>query len=155
MLDPRVPTIGAWINYGLGSLSDSLPQFINLTNLSFPIYSFTGSGGPLLAQLCQSSSKLQSLTLSPRRSGVAHAQVIPDGEQDRCTELIAALQPVSASLVDLSLALDDSSTLGSAAGLRRAGRDQEFLPRIDAQLRGIPAAATVYAAGHSLEWHGA
>ncbi len=30
MLDPRVPTIGAWINYGLGSLSDNLPQFINI-----------------------------------------------------------------------------------------------------------------------------
>ena len=28
MLDPRVPTIGAWIHYGLGSLNDSLPQFI-------------------------------------------------------------------------------------------------------------------------------
>ncbi|MCO8125205.1 DUF1501 domain-containing protein [Stieleria sp. TO1_6] len=28
MLDPRVPTIGAWINYGLGSLNDNLPQFI-------------------------------------------------------------------------------------------------------------------------------
>lgn len=30
MLDPRVPTIGAWINYGLSPLSDSLPQFINV-----------------------------------------------------------------------------------------------------------------------------
>jgi hypothetical protein len=30
MLDPRVPTIGAWLNYGLGSLSDNLPQFINI-----------------------------------------------------------------------------------------------------------------------------
>ncbi|TWU51228.1 DUF1501 domain-containing protein [Rubripirellula reticaptiva] len=30
MLDPRAPTIGAWINYGLGSLSDNLPQFINI-----------------------------------------------------------------------------------------------------------------------------
>lgn len=30
MLDPRVPTIGAWINYGLGSLSENLPQFINI-----------------------------------------------------------------------------------------------------------------------------
>ena len=29
-LDPRVPTIGAWVNYGLGSLSDNLPQFINI-----------------------------------------------------------------------------------------------------------------------------
>ncbi|MBT6721750.1 MAG: DUF1501 domain-containing protein, partial [Planctomycetaceae bacterium] len=29
-LDPRVPTIGAWINYGLGSLSHNLPQFINI-----------------------------------------------------------------------------------------------------------------------------
>lgn len=30
MLDPRAPTIGAWLNYGLGSLSDNLPQFINI-----------------------------------------------------------------------------------------------------------------------------
>jgi hypothetical protein len=30
MLDPRVPTIGAWINYGLGSLNDNLPQFISM-----------------------------------------------------------------------------------------------------------------------------
>ncbi len=30
MLDERVPTIGAWINYGLGSLNDSLPQFIDM-----------------------------------------------------------------------------------------------------------------------------
>lgn len=30
MLDVRVPTIGAWVNYGLGSLNDSLPQFINM-----------------------------------------------------------------------------------------------------------------------------
>jgi hypothetical protein len=30
MLDPRVPTIGAWINYGLGSLNKNLPQFIGM-----------------------------------------------------------------------------------------------------------------------------
>jgi hypothetical protein len=30
MLDPRAPTIGAWINYGLGSLNDNLPQFISM-----------------------------------------------------------------------------------------------------------------------------
>ena len=30
MLDPRVPTIGAWVTYGLGSLSENLPQFINI-----------------------------------------------------------------------------------------------------------------------------
>ncbi len=30
MLEGRVPTIGAWINYGLGSLNDNLPQFINM-----------------------------------------------------------------------------------------------------------------------------
>lgn len=29
-LDPRVPTIGAWINYGLNPLSQDLPQFINV-----------------------------------------------------------------------------------------------------------------------------
>jgi len=30
MLDPRVPTIGAWVNYGLGTLNENLPQFINI-----------------------------------------------------------------------------------------------------------------------------
>ena len=30
MLDERVPTVGAWINYGLGSLNQNLPQFINM-----------------------------------------------------------------------------------------------------------------------------
>ena len=30
MLDERVPTIGAWVNYGLGTLNDNLPQFINM-----------------------------------------------------------------------------------------------------------------------------
>ena len=30
MLDPRVPTIGAWVNWGLGTLNDYLPQFIGM-----------------------------------------------------------------------------------------------------------------------------
>ncbi len=29
-LDGRHPTIGAWVNYGLGSLNQNLPQFINM-----------------------------------------------------------------------------------------------------------------------------
>lgn len=30
MLDPRVPTLGAWVNYGLGSLNQNMPQFITM-----------------------------------------------------------------------------------------------------------------------------
>ncbi len=30
MLDPRVPTIGAWVHYGLGTLNQNLPQFISM-----------------------------------------------------------------------------------------------------------------------------
>lgn len=30
MLDERVPTIGAWVHYGLGSLNRNLPQFVNI-----------------------------------------------------------------------------------------------------------------------------
>ena len=30
MLEPRVPTIGAWVTYGLGSMSDNLPSFVNM-----------------------------------------------------------------------------------------------------------------------------
>ena len=29
-LDGRFPTIGAWVNYGLGTLNDNLPQFITM-----------------------------------------------------------------------------------------------------------------------------
>jgi len=28
MLDPRVPTVGAWVTWGLGTLNENLPQFI-------------------------------------------------------------------------------------------------------------------------------
>ncbi|MEO1525554.1 MAG: DUF1501 domain-containing protein [Planctomycetota bacterium] len=30
MLDPRVPTIGAWVTWGLGTLNENLPQFISI-----------------------------------------------------------------------------------------------------------------------------
>jgi len=30
MLDGRFPTIGAWVNYGLGALNENLPQFITM-----------------------------------------------------------------------------------------------------------------------------
>lgn len=30
MLDPRVPTLGAWITWGLGTLNENLPQFISM-----------------------------------------------------------------------------------------------------------------------------
>ena len=29
MLEPRVPTIGAWVTYGLGAMSEDLPAFVN------------------------------------------------------------------------------------------------------------------------------
>lgn len=32
MLDGEFPTLGAWVNYGLGSLNDNLPQFISMGN---------------------------------------------------------------------------------------------------------------------------
>jgi hypothetical protein len=30
MLEPRVPTLGAWVNFGLGRMTDDLPSFINM-----------------------------------------------------------------------------------------------------------------------------
>ena len=37
MLDPRVPTVGAWINFGLGTLNENLPQFISMGPRFFDI----------------------------------------------------------------------------------------------------------------------
>ncbi len=30
MLEPRVPTLGAWVTYGLGSMSEELPAYVNM-----------------------------------------------------------------------------------------------------------------------------
>lgn len=30
MLEPRVPTLGAWVNYGLGAMTEDLPSFVNM-----------------------------------------------------------------------------------------------------------------------------
>ncbi len=35
MLDGEFPTLGAWVNYGLGSLNDNLPQFISMGNREY------------------------------------------------------------------------------------------------------------------------
>lgn len=37
MLDERVPTIGAWVNYGLSTLNENLPQFINMGPRHFDV----------------------------------------------------------------------------------------------------------------------
>ena len=35
MLDGEFPTLGAWVDYGLGSLNDNLPQFISMGNREY------------------------------------------------------------------------------------------------------------------------
>ena len=35
MLDGEYPTLGAWVNYGLGSVNDNLPQFISMGNREY------------------------------------------------------------------------------------------------------------------------
>ena len=35
MLDGEYPTLGAWVDYGLGSLNDNLPQFISMGNREY------------------------------------------------------------------------------------------------------------------------
>ena len=35
MLDGEYPTLGAWVNYGLGSLNDNLPQFLSMGNREY------------------------------------------------------------------------------------------------------------------------
>jgi hypothetical protein len=54
LLDGCFPTIGAWIHYGLGALSDDLPQFISM--------------GPTLESQCQEGT--DSNYLGPEYAGV-------------------------------------------------------------------------------------
>jgi len=35
MLDGEYPTLGAWVDYGLGSLNDNLPQFVSMGNREY------------------------------------------------------------------------------------------------------------------------
>ena len=54
LLDGCHPTIGAWIHYGLGALSDDLPQFISM--------------GPALESQC--AGGVDSNYLGPEHAGV-------------------------------------------------------------------------------------
>ncbi|SIO61588.1 Protein of unknown function [Singulisphaera sp. GP187] len=54
LLDGCYPTIGAWVNYGLGALSDDLPQFISM--------------GPALEHQCLGATDANYL--GPENSGV-------------------------------------------------------------------------------------
>jgi hypothetical protein len=54
LLDGCVPTIGAWVHYGLGALSDNLPQFISI--------------GPPLEYQCMGATDANYL--GPENSGV-------------------------------------------------------------------------------------
>jgi Protein of unknown function (DUF1501) len=55
LLDGCFPTIGAWVHYGLGALSDDLPQFISI--------------GPALEYQCMGATDANYL--GPENSGVA------------------------------------------------------------------------------------
>ena len=54
LLDGCFPTIGAWVQYGLGALSDNLPQFISM--------------GPPLEYQCMGAT--DASYLGPENSGV-------------------------------------------------------------------------------------
>ncbi len=61
LLDGCYPTLGAWIHYGLGALSDDLPQFIAM--------------GPALESQCMGG--VDANYLGPEHAGV-HLEVDPD-----------------------------------------------------------------------------
>lgn len=61
LLDGCFPTLGAWVHYGLGSLSDNLPQFVSL--------------GPPLASQCFDG--LGAHYLGPEHAGV-HLEINPE-----------------------------------------------------------------------------
>ncbi len=92
-LDEPQPSVGSWVNYGLGSMNDNLPKFVVL-------------GGPTRSDTRQS---IDSYYLGPQHAGIPLAldpkEPLPfghrvasqtDAEQRREYELIARLNELSA-----------------------------------------------------------
>ncbi|MGL4461398.1 MAG: DUF1501 domain-containing protein, partial [Planctomycetia bacterium] len=104
-LDGFFPTIGSWVHYGLGSLSDDLPQFVVL--------------GKPLADCCGGMNGHGSDYLGPRHNGVtlaidpkeplpfaSRAPGVEAGEQAGQMELLDRLHRLSATDRPLDAALE-------------------------------------------------
>ncbi len=98
MLDGHFPTIGAWVNYGLGTLNDNLPQFISMGPRFFDV-----RDGPYLAPAYDAVT----LKIDPRNPlPYARPELdLADEEQrlefglvDRLNRLTAAANPDDAAL---------------------------------------------------------
>ncbi len=125
LLDGCHPTIGAWIHYGLGSLSDDLPQFISM--------------GPALESQCFGG--VDSGYLGPEHAGVS-AQ--GRSQQTRCP---TPDRSVPVSTAEATVKADVLSRLNQLAAVEYPGRPQAAcpdsivragLPHADGRPRGPP-----------------
>jgi hypothetical protein len=93
MLDERVPTIGAWVTYGLGTLNDSLPEFINMG----PRYFDVRDGhylGPAYDAIPLAANAKVPLPFAKPEADLSHAeQEVEFGLIDRLNRLSGARHP--------------------------------------------------------------
>ncbi len=90
MLEPRGPTLGAWVNWGLGSMTDNLPSFIGMG----PRFFDTRDGhylGP-----AHDAVKLSVDPKNPLAFAVSAGGITP-GEQAAQFELIQRLNGITAA----------------------------------------------------------
>jgi hypothetical protein len=98
MLDPRVPTIGAWVNYGLGTLNENLPQFINIGPRFFDTRDGHYLGPAYDAVKLKIDPKNPLEYAAPERDFPAAEQRLGFGLMNRLNQINRALYPGDTAL---------------------------------------------------------
>ncbi len=98
MLEPRAPTLGAWVNWGLGSLTDNLPSFVSMG----PRFFDTRDGhylGPAHDAVKLSVDPANPLAFATSEGGIARPQQAAQFDLvQRLNRLAAAEHPGDAML---------------------------------------------------------
>lgn len=99
MLEPRVPTLGAWVNYGLGSMTDDLPSFVNMG----PRYFDTRDGhylGPAFDAVNLKVDPKNPLSFAKPEAGTGHSEQAAQFEMiHRLNQLTAEQYPGDRTLL--------------------------------------------------------
>ena len=123
MLDPRVPTIGAWITWGLGTLNENLPQFISMG----PRYFDKRDGhylGPAYDSVALKVDPANPLDYARPEAEISRTeQQLGFALVDQLNRLGGRRYPGDAALADAARArLEDASALVRGAAVWALGR---------------------------------
>lgn len=122
---PGRPSMGSWVHYGLGAMTENLPAFVVLTSV--------GKGGqsqPIAARQWHSGflpSRYQGVELRSKGAPVLYVNNPPGVDQDRQREIVSAVQQLNRQEHELS---GDAEALTRIAQYELAFKMQSSVPEL-------------------------